>query len=54
MYWLNELLFLIFGPGETLGDLARGFGLIAVFIGMVFLVHRWLSGDLQQKRRQNT
>ncbi|MFQ6029801.1 MAG: hypothetical protein ACE5Q6_20180 [Dehalococcoidia bacterium] len=51
MKWISEVLFLFFGPGETWAELARGFGLIAVIIGMLFLVHRWLSRDLQRRQK---
>jgi len=47
--WISELLILLFGPGETWGEMARGLGLIGVIIGMLFLAHRWLSRGLQKK-----
>lgn len=52
MNWINELFFLLFGPGETWGELARGFAIIAVIIGMLFLLHRWLSRDLHRRPRR--
>ena len=51
MNWIEELWFVLFGFGETWGELARGFGLIAVVFGMLFLAHRWMSGDLRKKQK---
>ena len=47
---IEELFFFLFGPGETWAELARGFSLIAVVLGIVFLVQRWMSRDLRKKR----
>ena len=49
MNWIEEMWFLLFGSGETWWELLRGFGLMAVVLGMGFLAHRWMSHDLKRK-----